>query len=83
MTFSFWLQRFLTVFTGVGVVLLAVYLARGRPLAPAAGEAAGWAGAATVIFIATRVYRSRRGQHCELCGDTPQLRPGETCDRTK
>ena len=80
MSFTFWLKRFLTVYAGAFLVLLAVGLLRERGLARAAGESALWAGIATAIFIATRVYRSRQGQHCELCGDTPATQRGEACE---
>ena len=83
MPLTFWLKRFLVVLTGTFAVLSAVSLLRGRPPAQAAGESALWAGIATIIFIATRVYRSRQGQHCELCGDTPESRAGGACDPAK
>ena len=69
----------MTVFLGVFAVLLVIGLLKGRALAAAALQSALWAGITTTIFIATRIYRSRRGQHCELCRDTPQMRQGEAC----
>ena len=80
MPFTFWFKRFLTVYAGVFLVLLVVGLLRGRDLARAAGESALWAGIATVIFIVTRFYRSRQGQHCELCSDTRETQRGEACE---
>jgi predicted lipid-binding transport protein (Tim44 family) len=79
MPLSFWIKRFVTVFLGTFVILLVVGMLKGRAFAAAASESALWAGIAATIFIATRVYRSRRGQHCELCRDTPQMRQGEGC----
>lgn len=79
MPLSFWIKRFVTVFLGAFIVLLAVGILKGRAFATAATESALWAGIAATIFIATRIYRSKKGQHCELCDDTPRMRPGETC----
>ena len=79
MPLSFWIKRFLAVFSGVFLVLLAVGLLKDRPLRQAVAESALWAAISTTIFIATRVYYSRRGQHCELCGDTPGL-DGQACE---
>ena len=83
MPLSFWLKRFLIVFSGAFAVLLGVALLRSRPPAQAAAESALWAGIATSIFIATRVYRARQGQHCELCGDTPETGARGVCELGK
>jgi len=77
MSVTFWIKRFLIVFLGVFVVLLAISVWRERALEQSVGESALWAGISTAIFIATRVYRLRKGQYCELCGDTPEMREGE------
>lgn len=79
MSLSFWIKRFLIVFLGVFVVLLAVAMLKERPVAMAVKESALWAGIAATIFIVTRIYRSRKGQHCELCRDTPEMRDGKSC----
>lgn len=80
MPFSFWLKRFLFVFSGVFAVLLLVALVRGRSLGQSASESALWSAITTVIFILTRLYRSRQGQHCELCRDTPEMREDKACE---
>ena len=79
MPLSFWIKRFLIVFIGAFVVLLVVDLLKERSLMLAVEEGALWAGITTTIFIVTRIYRSRRGQHCELCGDTPQEGEDKAC----
>jgi len=79
MPLSFWIKRFVTVFLGAFAVLFVVGNLKGSAFATAASESALWAGIAATIFIATRIYRSRRGQHCELCRDTPQMQKGEAC----
>jgi hypothetical protein len=77
---SFWIKRFLVVFAGVFVVLLAVGILRGRTPSSVAMESAFWSLVTTSIFLATRLVRSRRGQHCELCRDTPELAPVGQCE---
>jgi hypothetical protein len=77
---SFWIKRFLTVVSGVFLVLLAVGQLKDRPGRQAVTESAGWAGISSTIFLATRVYYSRRGQPCELCGDTPGTPKGQACE---
>jgi hypothetical protein len=79
MPLSFWIKRFVTVFLGAFIILLAVGILKGHAFATAAGESALWAAIAATIFIVTRIYRSKKGQHCELCGDTAQMRAGEAC----
>jgi len=83
MSLAFWIKRFLVVFTGAFGVLVAVALLRGRGWERATAESALWAGIATVVFTATRVYRSRRGEHCELCGDTPDGGKNAACEIRK
>ncbi|MCW5558766.1 MAG: hypothetical protein KIT22_13175 [Verrucomicrobiae bacterium] len=67
------MKRFLTIFGGVFVILLITRLLRGRTLAEAAVYSAIWSAVSTGIFLATQFYRSRKGQHCELCRDTPEM----------
>jgi hypothetical protein len=70
---SFWIKRFSVVFVGVFSLLLVVGLLKGRSLERSVRESAVWAGVSSVIFVAARIYQSRRGQHCALCRDTPEL----------
>lgn len=79
MPLSFWIKRYLTVMLGAFAVLFCVGLLKGRAATTAATESALWAAIAATIFIATRIYRSRKGQHCELCRDTTQIREAEAC----
>ncbi|MEO6003507.1 MAG: hypothetical protein ABIZ04_23085 [Opitutus sp.] len=68
---SFWIKRFFVVFAGVFVVLIIAGLLRGRPIAGVATESAIWSGITSAVFVATRIYHSKRGRECALCGDTP------------
>ena len=77
---SFWIKRFLLVLLGAFAFLLGAALLRSRPLHQALTESGAWAVIATSIFIAGRVYHSRRGEHCALCGDTPETARDQQCD---
>lgn len=71
---AFWLRRFTTVFALAFVVIAASqWLLRGRTPADAALQGAIWAAIAASVFTATRIYKSRRGEPCALCNDTPGL----------
>lgn len=73
---AFWIKRFLTVFAGTFLVLCAVQMVfRGHSLVDAAAYAALWAFVASAVFAVSRVVQARRGRHCAMCGDTPQMRP--------
>ena len=71
---AFWLRRFAAVFIlAFGVIATSQWLLRGRTPADAALQGAIWAAIAASLFIATRIYKSRRGEACALCNDTPGL----------
>lgn len=76
MSLTFWIKRFLVVFTFAFVFLLAVGLLKQRPWHQAAGESALWAAVSTSIFISVAVSRARKKQYCALCGETPDTPPG-------
>lgn len=73
MSRAFWIRRFLTVFAGAFAVIAAAELLKGRGIEDAASHAALWAVAAAAVFTASRLYQSRRGQHCAICKDTPEM----------
>lgn len=67
----FWVRRAATVFAIIATALFVVSLLKGRGVVGSAEFAIVWATASTAVFIVTRLYRSRRGQHCDLCQDIP------------
>lgn len=73
MSRAFWTRRFLTVFAGAFAVIAAAELLKGRGIEDAASHAALWAVAAAAVFTASRLYQSRRGQHCAICKDAPEM----------
>lgn len=70
---AFWVRRFLTVLAGAFVVIAAAQLLRGRTVEEAIPHASLWAPVAAVIFTGSRLYQSRRRQHCAICKDTPEM----------
>jgi len=73
MSSSFWIRRFLTVLIGAFVVIFLAQQLRGHDPAYAAVQASIWAPLSAVIFTITRFFQARRGQHCALCKDTPEM----------
>ncbi len=72
---SFWIKRFVTVAAVVFVVLMVVELFKGHTPDEALVNSAVWSLIAAAIFVAARIYHSRRGRACALCGDTPDMTP--------
>ncbi|WJG10943.1 hypothetical protein [Aliiglaciecola sp. LCG003] len=71
MGFKFWIIRALNVFIGVLVILFIVQLLKQHSVEDAIIFALTWSGVATLVFIGSRVYQSRKGAECALCNDTP------------
>lgn len=71
MGIAFWIRRFILVFALVFTVLSCVHLLRGHEFIFTLKQSLLWGIIASNIFIASRVYNSRRGRHCGLCNDTP------------
>jgi dolichyl-phosphate-mannose--protein O-mannosyl transferase len=69
----FWVRRFLIFLVAAFAVIAASHLLRGRPVKYAVLEGLLWAFIAASVFIATRIYRSRRGEACAMCRDTPEF----------
>ena len=74
MSTGFWIKRFLTVFALAFAVIGAAQLVKGHDVAYAATQAAIWSAVAAAIFTITRLFRARRGEHCAVCNDTPEMR---------
>jgi len=72
----FWIRRFIVVFAGAFLVIAGVQLLKGHTLAYSGTQGAIWAIVSATVFIAARINQSRRGQHCAICRDTPEMRGG-------
>lgn len=74
---GFWIKRFCTVLLGAFVVIAVARRIRGHDLAYAIQQGAIWAPISAALFTGARFFHSRRGNHCALCRDTPELRPAD------
>jgi len=75
MGWAFWIKRFFIVLFGAFVVIAAAqFFLRGHDLAYAVAQGAIWGLIAAAVFTVARFFQSRRGQHCAICKDTPEMR---------
>lgn len=74
MSKQFWIKRFLIVLAGAFGLICMAQVLRGHDLGFAAVQGAIWGAAGAVIFTAARYVQARKGQHCALCKDTPEMR---------
>ncbi|ACV27937.1 hypothetical protein [Kangiella koreensis] len=74
MSYSFWIKRFFAVLIGVFVVVAVAQYLKNDDVAYALTQGAIWAPITAIIFTASRFFQARRGQHCALCKDTPEMR---------
>lgn len=73
MGMAFWIRRFVLVYLVALVAIGAAQWLRGRSIEVAMEHALVWAAISSVVFVSARLYQARRGQHCALCGDTPEM----------
>ena len=73
MSTGFWVKRFLTVLAGAFAIIGIAQVLKGHALAYSVTQAAIWGTASALIFTVARLYQARRGQHCAICKDTPEM----------
>ena len=73
MSTTFWIKRFLSVFAGAFVIIGGAQMLKGHDLRYSIIQGAIWSAIAATVFTVTRVIRSRRGEHCAVCKDTPEM----------
>lgn len=71
---AFWIKRFLIVLVGAFVVIGAAQMLKGHDLPYSVTQGAIWGVITATVFIVARLFQSRRGQHCAVCKDTPEMR---------
>jgi hypothetical protein len=71
---AYWIRRFLVVLGGAFIVIVASHLVRARGMECALVHGALWALITATVFTGGRFVQARRGQHCAVCRDTPELR---------
>ena len=73
MNAAFWIRRFLLVFVGEAIIIASAQLLKRRTLRYALAQAALWAAITATVFQGLASIQSRRGQHCAICRDTPEM----------
>jgi hypothetical protein len=71
---AFWIRRFILVWTAAFALIAGAQALKGHDLVYALPQGLLWATISAGIFIGARLYQSRRGQHCAICRDTPEMR---------
>ena len=71
---AFWIRLFILVWTAAFVLIAGAQTLKGHDLPYALTQGLLWATISAGIFTGGRLYQSRRGQHCAICQDTPEMR---------
>lgn len=74
MSLRFWIKRYFVVLALAFAVIGAAQLFKGHGLEYAVTQGALWGALTALVFIVARYFQARRGQHCALCRDTPEMR---------
>jgi membrane protein implicated in regulation of membrane protease activity len=72
---AFWIRRFFLVWVSAALIIGGVQVLKGHSLKNAAIQGLLWATVSALVFTASRFFQSRRGQHCAICKDTPEMQP--------
>ena len=72
---AFWIRRFFLVWISAALIIGATQALRGHSLTYAMVQGLLWATVSALIFTVSRFFRSRRGQPCAICKDTPDMQP--------
>jgi hypothetical protein len=70
---AFWIKRFFTVLVGAFVIIAAAQVIKGHDYYYAVMQGGIWGIITAAVFIGARLYQSRKGQHCAICKDTPEM----------
>ncbi len=73
MTTAFWIKRFFTVLAIAFVIIGAAQYAKSHDLAYAVTQGAIWSLLSAFVFTVARYFQARKGQHCAICRDTPEM----------
>lgn len=73
---TFWIRRFFLVFAAAFVVIAGAALMKGHALEDAVMQGLLWGAASAALFTGSRIWQSRRGIHCAICKDTPEMKSG-------
>ncbi|MEO8809924.1 MAG: hypothetical protein ABI386_06735 [Rhodanobacter sp.] len=73
MSTTFWLKRFFTVLLGAFAIICVAQLLKGHRVDYSVTQAAVWGLLSALVFTTGRYFQARRGRHCALCSDTPEM----------
>lgn len=68
---AFWIRRYLTAFVVAACLIGGSQLLRGHTVGYSVTHGLIWGAISSTVFVATRMYYSRRGYVCAMCQDTP------------
>lgn len=74
---AFWIKRFLLVLAGAFVIISVAQALRGHDWMYSATQGAIWGALGATVFTVARYRQAKKGQHCALCRDTPEMREGQ------
>ena len=77
---AFWIRRFFMVLVLAGLIVALAQWVKGHSLQYAITQGAIWGSVSAAVFVAARIYQSRRKQHCAICRDTPEMAQSERRD---
>jgi hypothetical protein len=69
----FWIKRFFTVLVGASIVSSAAQFLKNHDFRYSAVQGIIWGVITATVFTIARLLQSRRGQHCAICKDTPEM----------
>lgn len=70
---GFWIKRFITVLAGAFALICMAQLMKGHDVAYSVTQGAIWGAVSALVFTVARFFQARRGQHCAICKDTPEM----------
>ena len=74
---AFWVRRFLLVFAIASCVIAGTQLLKGHDLNYSLTQGLLWAAITASVFTVARIYQSRKGVHCAICRDTPEMQASD------
>lgn len=72
---AFWIRRFFLVWVFAALIIGGAQALKGHSLKYAMVQGLLWATVSAMVFTVSRFFRSRHGQHCAMCKDTPEMQP--------
>lgn len=70
---KFWIKRFLVVLAGAFVIITAAQLLKGHGPDYAVTHGGAWSLITAAVFTVAKFFQARRGRHCAICKDTPEM----------